>query len=197
MRAEQAGEEQQRQRLQLAAGPFDQDQVEGVEQAGEHREQVAAQLAADSSALPHISSPQPERGQAQRRGLKRRRPFAHQPQVPRRRRRSSRYCRTRWRCRAWSAGCRHARRRGRRRRRRRPRRPRWSTIVRGRCTGWRNIQAIAHRNGSASASRQKPAATGPDSAVAHQERPAGQRQIADQQGDKGQRLGSLLGHARP
>ena len=58
-----------------------------------------------------------------------------------------------------------------------------------RCTGCRNIQAIAHRNGSASASRQNPAATGPDPAASHQERTAGQRQIADQQGDKRQRLG--------
>ena len=71
------------------------------------------------------------------------------------------------------------------------------SALRGRCTGWRNIQAIAHRKGSASASRQKPAAIGPTPLLRTRNGPAGQREVADQQGDEGQRMGFGLRHTPP
>ena len=156
-RSEQAGEEQQGQRLQLAAGAFDDDQIEGVEQPGEGGEQVAAKMRGGQfRAAPH----------QHRRSRRRRAPapapgpataICAQATAPRRRRRSWRYCRTGWRCRAWSAGCPRARRRGRRRRRKR--RARWRSsapCAGGAPAGRTSGRAATGREAPAPSARSRP-----------------------------------------
>ena len=160
-RAEQAGEEQQGQRRQLGAGAFDEDQIARVEQPGERREQVAAQMRRRQFGASDHQQARSRSRRGRARAPESTTAICAPATAPRRRTGSWRYCRTGWRCRAWSAGSRHATRQDRRRRRRRragSRRP--APRAASAPAGGRD-NASRNRNGTASASRQKPAATGP------------------------------------
>ena len=114
-------------------------------------------------------------GERKRDALPLRRRAVREPQAVSGEDEAARYCRTGSRCRAWSCGCPRSRRRGRAHRRS----PRSAMVIDQRAPrpmrpAARSPGAISNRNGSASASRQKPAATGPTSDKPHQPRPEGQ-----------------------